>query len=349
MKAIVLTKYGTPDDLELKEVEKPVPKDHEVLIKVQASAVNDWDWGLLRGKPLFMRAFGGLLRPKIPIMGCDVAGQIETVGNNVTNLKAGDDVYGDLSESGFGGFAEYVCAREESVALKPRKLSYEQAAAIPHAAMLALQSLRDIGHISEVQTLLINGAGGGVGTLGVQLAKLHGLEVTGVDSTAKQDFLRSLGFDHVMDYSRDDFTRAGLSYDVILDVKTNRSPFAYARALKPNGTYVTVGGSMLRLVQCLVFGRWIGRTRNKHIRILGLKPNQGLEDMTELLEAGAVVPSIDDVYPLGEVPRAIQRFGEAHHKGKIVISIRGSRSMGRSGTGQRHLAAKEVDPPDGVG
>lgn len=324
MKAIVLTKYGTPDDLELREVEKPVPEDHEVLIRVHASAVNDWDWGLVRGKPLFMRVFGGLLRPKIPIMGCDVAGQIEAVGNHVKTLKAGDDVYGDLSESGFGGFAEYVCAREASVALKPRNLTYEQAAAIPHAAMLAQQSLRDIGRVAEGQTLLINGAGGGVGALGVQLAKLHSLEVTGVDSTAKQDFLRSLGFNHVMDYSRDDFTRSGLSYDVILDVKTNRSPFAYARALKPNGTYVTVGGSMLRLVQCLVFGPWIGRTRNKHIRILGLKPNQGLDDMTELLEACTVVPSIDQVYPLSEVPKAIQRFGEALHEGKIVISVRGA-------------------------
>ena len=327
MKAIVLTKYGTPEDLELREVQKPVPKDDEVLIKVHTSAVNDWDWALLRGKPLFMRAFGGLLAPKIRIMGCEVAGQIEAVGKNVNNLKAGDDVYGDLSESGFGGFAEYVCAREESVALKPRNLTYEQAAAIPHAAMLAQQSLRGIGQIAEGQTLLINGAGGGVGTLGVQLAKLHGVEVTGVDSAEKQDFLRSVGFDHVIDYSKEDFTTTGKSYDVILDVKTNRSPFAYARALKPNGTYVTVGGSMLRLVQCLVFGRWIARTRNRHIRILALKPNKGLDGMTVLLEAGNVVPSIGDIYPLSEVPRAIRLFGEAHHKGKIVITIRGAPSM----------------------
>ena len=324
MKAIVLTKYGTPDDLGLKELAKPVPEKHEVLIRVHASAVNDWDWGLLRGKPLFMRAFGGLLRPKISIMGCDVTGRIEAVGDNVTDLKAGDDVYGDLSESGFGGFAEYVCAQEESVALKPGNLTYEQAAAIPHAAMLAQQSLRDIGQIAAGQTLLINGAGGGVGTLGLQLSKLHGLQVTGVDSTAKQDFLRSQGFDQVIDYSQYDFTRTGLRYDVILDVKTNRSPFAYTRALKPGGTYVTVGGSMLRLVQCLVFGRWIALSRNKHVRILGLKPNRGLAHMTELLEAGTVVPSIDGVYQLSEVPKAIQRFGDAQHKGKIVISVRGN-------------------------
>ena len=257
-------------------------------------------------------------------MGCDVTGRIEAVGDNVTDLKAGDDVYGDLSESGFGGFAEYVCAQEESVALKPGNLTYEQAAAIPHAAMLAQQSLRDIGQIAAGQTLLINGAGGGVGTLGLQLSKLHGLQVTGVDSTAKQDFLRSQGFDQVIDYSQYDFTRTGLRYDVILDVKTNRSPFAYTRALKPGGTYVTVGGSMLRLVQCLVFGRWIALSRNKHVRILGLKPNRGLAHMTELLEAGTVVPSIDGVYQLSEVPKAIQRFGDAQHKGKIVISVRGN-------------------------
>ena len=269
MKAIVLTQYGAPDDLELKEVEKPVPKDDEVLIKVHASAVNDWDWGLVRGKPLFMRAFGGLLRPKIPIMGCDVAGQIETVGKDVSDLRAGEDVYGDLSESGFGAFAEYVCAREASVALKPRNLTYEQAAAIPHAAMLAQQSLRDVAHIAAGHTLLINGAGGGVGTLGVQLAKLHGVEVTGVDSTEKQDFLRSVGFDHVIDYSQEDFTKTGLCYDLILDVKTTRSPLACASALKPDGTYVTVGGSTPRLVQCLLLGLWIARTRNRHIRILG--------------------------------------------------------------------------------
>ena len=331
MKAIVLTQYGAPDDLELKEVEKPVPKDDEVLIKVYSSAVNDWDWGLVRGKPLFMRAFGGLLKPKISIIGCEVAGQIEAVGKDVSDLRAGDNVYGDLSESGFGGFAEYVCAREEAVTLKPRNLTYEQAAAIPHAAMLAQQSLRDICHISAGHTLLITGAGGGVGTLGVQLAKLHGVEVTGVDSAEKQDFLRSVGFDHVIDYAKQDFTKTGQSYDVILDVKTDRSPFAYARALKPHGTYVTVGGSIPRLVQCVVFRRWIARTRNRHIRVLALKPNAGLEGMAEPLETGKVVPAIDDIYPLGEVPRAIRRFGEARHKGKIVIAIRGAQSLFEAG------------------
>ena len=184
---------------------------------------------------------------------------------NVARLKTGDQVYGDLSESGFGAFAEYVCAPEGAVALKPHNLTYDQAAAIPHAGMLAQQALTQIGRVDRVRTLLINGAGGGVGALSVQLAKLHGVEVTGVDSTAKQDFLRSLGFDHVVDYTREDFTRTGRTYDLILDVKTNRSPFAYARSLVPNGTYVTVGGSTPRLLQCLAFGRWIARTRNRNI------------------------------------------------------------------------------------
>ena len=321
MQAIVHTTYGSPDSLELREVDKPVPKDDEVLIQVHASAVNDWEWALLRGKPVFMRAIGGVLKPKIRIMGCDVAGRVEAVGGNVKHLKAGDAVYGDLSESGFGGFAEYVCAPEESVAAKPRNVTYEQAAAIPHAGMLAQQGLTDIGRVDQVQTLLINGAGGGVGTLGVQLAKLHGVQVTGVDSGLKQDFMRSLGFDRVIDYTQTDFTRTGESYDLILDAKTTRSPFAYPRALKPNGTYVTVGGSMFRLLQCLAFGRWIARTRHKNVRLLALKPNKGLNDMTKLVEAGSVVPSIDAVYPLAEVPEALRRFGAAKHLGKIVISM----------------------------
>ena len=328
MKAIVLTRYGTPDDLELREVAKPVPKDDQVLIKVLASAVNDWDWGLVRGRPFYIRALMGLFAPKISIIGCDVAGHIEAVGKGVSALKAGDSVYGDLSESGFGGFAEYVCARQGSVALKPRNLSYEQAAALPHAAMLAQQSLRGLVNIAAGQTLLINGAGGGVGTLGVQLVKRDGVEVTGVDSSEKQDFLRSVGFDHVIDYSKVDFTTTGHSYDVILDVKTNRSPFAYARALKRSGTYVTVGGSTPRLIQCLLLRRWIARTGSKHIVVLALKPNRGLQEMTEIVEAGKIVPSIDTVYPLNEVPKAIRRFGEARHRGKLVITMQGVRSLG---------------------
>ena len=322
MNAIVLTKYATPDALELREVERPVPTGDEVLIKVHAAAVNDWDLALVYGKPLFLRAIVGLLKPKNPIIGCEVAGQIVAVGDNVRHRTPGEDVYGDLSESGFGGYAEYVCVGEQAVAPKPRNLTYEKAVAIPHAALLAQQALGGIAGLTTGQNLLINGAGGGVGALGVQLAKRRGVStVTGVDSTEKQDFLRSIGFDQVIDYTQEDFTAAGQSYDVILDAKTNRSPFAYARVLKPDGTYVSVGGSMPRLLQCLVCGPWIARTRRRQIRILALKPNTGLGDMTELAEAGHLVPSIDRIYALDAVPHAINRFKDARHLGKIVVRI----------------------------
>jgi NADPH:quinone reductase-like Zn-dependent oxidoreductase len=262
-----------------------------------------------------------VLKPKIRIMGCDVAGRIEAVGARVEHFKVGDDVYGDLSEGGFGAFAEYVAAPAHSLALKPRNLTYEQAAAIPHAGMLAQQALTEIGHVDQVDTLLVNGAGGGVGPIGIQLAKLHGVEVTGVDSVVKQGYLRSLGCDHVVDYEQEDFTKMSRCYDLILDVKTNRSPFAYARVLTPGGTYVTVGGSTPRLLECLALGRWIARRQNRNIRILGLKPTKGLAAMTTLAEAGKIVPSIDAVYPLSEVPEALLRFGAATHTGKIIIRM----------------------------
>ncbi len=240
MKAIIYTKYGNPDVLQLKEVDKPYPKDDEVLVKVYAASLNDWDDGLLHGD-FINRLINGLLKPKKKILGSDIAGRIEAVGKSVTLFKTGDDVYGDLSGR-WGGFAEYVCALEKELALKPASMSFEEAAAIPQAAMLAVQGLIDKGKIRPGQKLLINGAGGGVGTFAVQIAKLYGVEVTGVDSTGKLDMLRSMGFDHVIDYTKEDFTKNDKCYDLILDVKTNRSMFAYARALCRHGVYVTVGG-----------------------------------------------------------------------------------------------------------
>lgn len=321
MQAIVLTTYGAPDDLELQEVETPVPEDGQVLIRVRASAINDWEWVLVRGRPLPLRLATGLTRPKVRIMGCDIAGQVEAVGHGVTGLEVGDEVYGDLSESGFGGFAQYACVPADAVRPKPKNMTYEQAAAIPHAGMLAQQALCDVGRVAQARTLLVNGAGGGVGPIGLQLAKPHGVTVTGVDNTGKQDFLRALGFDHVIDYTREDFTQTGSRYDLILDVKTTRSPFAYAQALEPQGTYVTVGGTPGRLLQTLVVGRWMTRTTDRNIRILSLQPNQGLEKMTALVEAGDIVPAVDAVYPLRDVPEALRRFGAAGQQGKIVISI----------------------------
>jgi NADPH:quinone reductase-like Zn-dependent oxidoreductase len=321
MKAIVYTKYGPPDVLELKEVEKPTPRDDEVLIKVHASSINDWDWGLLQGTPFVNRLLFGLLKPKVQILGCDIAGRVEAVGRNVNQFQPGDEVFGDLSGCGFGAFAEYVCATENALALKSASMTFEEAAAIPQAAMLAIQGLRDKGQIQPGQKLLINGAGGGVGTFAVQIAKLNGVEVTGVDSSGKLDMLRSMGFDHVIDYTQEDFTKNGLCYDLILDVKMNRSIFNYTRALKPNGIYVTVGGSMARIFQALLLGPLISMISKKNIRIVALKPNKDLAYMNELFEAGKVKPVIDGPYKLSEVPEAMRYFGEGNHKGKVVITL----------------------------
>jgi NADPH:quinone reductase-like Zn-dependent oxidoreductase len=322
MKAVVFTKYGSPDVLELKEVEKPTPRDDEVLIRVHAVSLNDWDFGALGGTDFVNRLIFGLLRPKPrkQILGSDIAGRIEAVGRNVQQFRPGDEVFGDLSGE-WGGFAEYVCARENALVLKAPTMTFEQAAAIPQAAMLALQALRDIGRIQSGQMLLINGAGGGVGTFAIQIAKLYGAEITAVDSASKLDMLRSMGAGHVIDYTREDFTRNGQRYDVILDVKTSRSIFDCARALSPNGVYVTVGGSMARLFQGLVFWPWIAMTTNKRMRILALKPNKGLAYMNELFESGTVVPVIDRSYKLSEVPDAFRYFGEGKHKGKVVITV----------------------------
>jgi len=320
MKAIVFTKYGIPDVLELREVDKPVPKDDEVLIKVYAVSINDWDWNLLQGTPFINRLLYGLFKPKKKILGSDIAGRIEAVGKNVERFQPGDEVFGDLSGE-WGGFAEYVCARENALALKPANMTFDEAAAIPQAAMLALQGLRDKGQIQPGQKLLINGAGGGVGTFALQIAKLHGVEVTGVDSSGKLDMLRSMGFDQVIDYTQEDFTKNGQRYDLILDVKTNRSIFNYTRALRPNGIYVTVGGSMSRIFQALFLGPLISMISKKNIRLVALKQNKDLAYMNELFEAGKVKPVIDGPYKLSEVPEAMRYFGKGNHKGKIVITL----------------------------
>ena len=319
MKAIVYAKYGTPDVLELKEVDKPIPKENEVLIKVHAVSINDWDLGLLQGD-LINRLINGLFKPKIKILGSDIAGRIEALGTNVKKFRLGDEVYGDLSGR-WGGFAEYSCAHENELALKPVSMSFEEAAAIPQAAMLAVQGLRDKGHIHSGQKLLINGGGGGVGTFAVQIAKLYRVEITGVDSSDKFNMMRSIGFDHVINYRQEDFTKNGLCYDLILDVKTNRLISDYVRALYPKGIYVTVGGSMGRLLQALLLGPWISMIRKKNIRIVGLKKNKDLAYMNELFEAGKIKPVIDGLYRFDEVPKAFKLFCKGVHKGKVVIKV----------------------------
>jgi NADPH:quinone reductase-like Zn-dependent oxidoreductase len=320
MKAIVYTEYGPPDVLQLKEVERPTPKDNEVLIKVHAVSVNASDWECLRGKPLYAR-FMGPLKPKNKILGSDIAGRVEAVGTNVKQFQLGAEVFGDIL--GFmGGFAEYVCAPENRLALKPASMTFEEVAAIPQAAVIALQGIRDKGQVQPGQKVLINGAGGGAGTFAVQLAKLYGAEVTGVDNTGKLDFMRSLGADHVIDYTQDDFTKNGKHYDLILDVVAHRSVFAYKRALRPNGSYFLLGGSVATILQILLLGPWIRATTGRKIRILAVQPS--LKDMvyiTELYEAGKVVPVIDRRYPLSEVPEALRYLGEGRTQGKVVITV----------------------------
>ncbi len=320
MKAIVYTKYGSPDVLELKEIDKPIPKDDEVLIKVHAASLNDWDLGLLEGD-FVNRVLNGIRKPKLQILGSDIAGEVEAAGKDATKFKAGDHVYGDLSGR-WGGFAEYVCAGENALATKPGNMSFEQACAIPQAAMLAVQGLLDKGNLQSGQKLLINGAGGGVGTFAVQIAKLYGAEVTGVDRAEKLEMLSSLGFDHVIDYKKDDFTRNGKQYDLILDVKTNRPLSHYTRVLRPNGKYVTVGGSISRLLPTLVFGQGISWITKKKILIVALKPNKDLAYINELFEAGKIKPVIDGPYRLEDVPRLFRLFAEGLHKGKVVITMK---------------------------
>lgn len=316
-----MEKYGTPDVLQGRDVAKPTPKADEVLVRVHAASVNDWDWGMLRGTSFLIRILNGLFTPKVRIIGCDIAGRVEAVGEDVKAFQPGDEVYGDLSMSGFGAFAEYACAPEAGLAHKPARMTFEQAAAIPQAGMLAVQGLIDVGRIQSGQKLLLNGAGGGVGTFALQMAKLYDVEVTVVDKPGKLDMLRAMGADHVIDYLKEDFTRGGKRYDLILDVKTNRSPFAYARALNANGTYVTVGGSIPRLLQALILSPLISQLSNKHLRIVGLKQNKDLAYMNELFEAGTLVPVIDRAYKLADLPEAFRLFGTGDHKGKIIVTM----------------------------
>ena len=322
MKAIVATKYGAPDVLELKEVEKPTPRDDEVLIKVHAASANAADLHLLRGDPFLVRLDSGLLKPKNKILGADIAGQVEAVGRNVKQFKPGDEVFGDISACGLGGFAEYVCARENALALKPPSMTFEQAAAVPMAAVTALQGLRDKGQIQPGQKVLINGASGGVGTFAVQIAKSFGAEVTGVCSTGKLDIVRSIGADQVIDYTQEDLTQNGQRYDLIIGANGNHSLSDYKRALSPYGIYVCTGGSMAQIFESMLLGPWMSMTGSKKMGNLLARPNKkDLAFMNELLEAGKVVPVIDRHYPLSEAAEALRYLGEGHAKGKVVITV----------------------------
>jgi len=320
MKAIVYTQYGSPDVLQFKEVEKPAPKDGEILVKIHAASANPLDWHLMRGAPFLARLEGGLRKPKDPRLGADFAGRVEAVGSNVTQFQPGDEVYGAYT----GSFAEYATVPENRLALKPTNSSFEEAAAIPVAAITALQGLRDKGQIQSGQKVLVNGASGGVGTFAVQIAKTFGAEVTGVCSTRNLEMVRSIGAEHVIDYTKEDFTRNGQHYDLIYDAVGNRSVSDYKRALNPNGRCVIAGfTSLLRLFEHTVLGPLRSKAGNKKVGMMGIaKMNRkDLVFVKGLVEAGKVVPVIERRYPLCETAEAIRHLEGGHARGKVVITV----------------------------
>jgi len=324
MKAIVYKKYGSPDVLKFTEIKKPTPKENEVIVKVHASSINSWDWDLLSGKPYAARPMFGMLRPKHQIIGCDIAGIVEDVGKYVTHFKIGDEVFGDLSGGNWGGFAEFVCANENELFIKPKEITFEDAAALPQTGLLALQALLYHRKIQSGEQILINGAGGGVGTYGLQIAKLFDAEVTCVDKAEKLDTLTKLGADYVIDYEKEDFTQNGKTYDRIIDVMMNRSFFKYKRSLNPNGIYAVVGGKTHRIMQVALFGFLKTKYANKDGKKLGLvlhKANKGLEYLTDLIESGKVKSIIEKSFPLNQTADAFRYFEENNFTGKIVITM----------------------------
>lgn len=320
MKAVVYTRYGPPGVLRLTDVKTPVPTGHEVLVKVHAVSLNRSDWETLRGKPLYSR-IAGPFRPRHHILGSDIAGRVAAAGPEATLFRPGEEVFADIL-SYMGGFAEYACVPESALARMPAGLSYEEAAALPQAGAIALQGIRGTGQARPGQTVLINGAGGGSGMYAVQLAKLLGAEVTGVDNTGKLEFMRSLGADHVIDYTREDFTRNGRAYDLILDLAAYRSPLTCRRSLKPGGRYLYVGGSVAALLQALLAGPLTGRTTGRTIRLLAVRLGaQHLAPLVELCQAGKIAIVIDRRYALSEVPQALRYLGEGNAKGKVIVSV----------------------------
>ena len=318
MKAVVYTRYGPPDVLRLTDVEPPAPRDDEVLVEVQAVSLNASDWETLLGKPLYSR-MGGPFRPRHHVLGSDIAGRVEAVGRQVTLFKPGEDVFADIL-SHMGGFAEYVCVPQSALARMPAGMSYEDAAALPQAGAIALQGIRDRGQVQPGQQVLINGAGGGSGMYAIQLAKLDGAEVTGVDNGEKLEFMHSMGADHVIDYTRDDFTRNGRTYDLILDLAGHHSACACKGSLTRGGRYLYVGGSVAALLQVLLLGPLTGRAEGKKIRVLAVRLGaQHLAPLVELCQAGKIATVIDRRYRLSEVPEALRYLGEGHAKGKVVV------------------------------
>jgi NADPH:quinone reductase-like Zn-dependent oxidoreductase len=316
MKAFIYDRYGPPETLRLAEVDQPVPHTGEVLVKVRAASVNAADWHVLRGKPLFSRATLGLLRPKHRILGVDVAGQVAALSGGVTGFTAGDEVYANLLDHGYGGFAEYVSVPVAVVSLKPASLSFEEAAAVPMAAVTALQGLRHHGPLRPAQRVLINGGAGGVGSFAVQLAKAYGTEVTAVTSTGNLDLVRSLGADHVLDYTKEDFTRTGRRYDLILDTVGNRSVPDLSRALAKGGNAAVIGFTSVGTLLGLSL-----RGGKNVVLVQAHVTAEDLELLSGLIEAGKLHPVIDRRYGFADIPAAIAYVEQGHARAKVVVAV----------------------------
>ena len=324
MKAIVRDRYGSPDVLTVDEIEKPVVKKEEVLVRVRAASLNADDLEYLYGKSPFTRMAIGLRKPRVRGLGVDVAGQVEMVGGKVSNLRAGDEVFGNMTVYGLGAYAEYVCAPARAFAPKPARLTFEEAATVPQSAVLALQGLRGKKHIQPGDSVLINGAGGNVGPFAVQIAKYFGAEVTGVDSTAKLDLMRSVGADHVIDYTREEVIGNGQRYDLVLDVVARRSMWEWRSALKPGGAYVMLGASTWLLLQGTFFGPPISTVGSRKLAVMWwwkpFKP-EDVAFLKELISARRVTPVIDRTYSLDEVPEALRYLETGQARGKVVITV----------------------------
>ena len=320
MKAIVRYEYGSPDVIQIVETGKPTPKEDEVLVKVSAASINSYDWRFVRAVPFLVRTSVGLFKPQDPSLGADLAGTVEAVGSNVTMFKPGDEVFGEV---GTGSYAEYVCVKEKALAHKPANIPFEEAAAAPMAALTALQGLRDTGKIKAGQKVLINGASGGVGTFAVMIAKYYGAEVTGVCRTRNMNMVRSIGADHVIDYTKDDFTKNGKQYDLIYDVAANRSVFDYKRALAPTGKFVMAGVStkphMLHIVS---LGSLIA-SKGQQIGMMGTASvdSADLAFIAELIGSRKVIPVVEKTFPLNEAPRAFHQYEKEHARGKLVFTV----------------------------
>jgi len=316
MKAIVASKFGPPESLQIRDVDKPSPKGREILIRIKATAINDYGWAMVRGKPVEFRFLYGFTAPKHPIFGMELAGTVEAIGPDATKFNVGDDVYGDISAYGFGTFAEFISIDENAVIRKPDGMPFT-AAALPDASLLAYQALFHIGGLRDNMDVLINGAGGGVGMIGLQLCKVHHAKVTGVDTGDKLKKMTALGFDRVIDYKEENFTKLEEKYDLILDAKSKHSVRAYLRVLKKNGKYVSVGGDTSRILAVALMHYFT----SKRVSMLALSANKGLDKIQELYLDGKLMCPIDGPYTFEQIPWAIQYFGDGMHAGKIVIDM----------------------------